>query len=307
MKVAVVGVGAVGGYFGGLLAKGGADVTFIARGERLEALRAKGLTVKSVKGDFSIRVRATDDPVEVGPVDLLLFCVKSYDTESAIRQALPMVGRESVVLSLQNGIDNEEKIAAFAGKEKVLAGVAYIGASVLEPGVVLHQESGKIVFGELDGGVSERVVGLKASFDRYGCPADASPDMKTVLWTKLAWNAPFNAINTLVGGPVKAIIENPHTFELARRVTEEVVIVANASGVSLAFEQIWERNIRFSQDYNVKTSMLQDLEAGKPLEYEALNGVIVKKATELGLPAPYNFALYALLCGVRSRSQQPLP
>ncbi|MBZ0168651.1 MAG: 2-dehydropantoate 2-reductase, partial [Kofleriaceae bacterium] len=288
-------VGAVGGYFGGLLAKGGADVTFIARRERLEALRTKGLTVKSWKGDFSIRVSATDNAAEVGPVDLVLFCVKSYDTESAIRQALPMVGPQTDVLSLQNGIDNEEKIASVIGQEKVLAGIAYIGASSPEPGVILHQESGKIVFGELDGGASERVAGLKAFFDRYGCPAEASPNMKTVLWAKLAWNAPFNSINTLVGGPVKTIIENPYTLELARLVTAEVVAAANASGVRLAFEQVWERNLKFSEHYDVKTSMLQDYEAGKPLEHEALNGVIIKKATALSLPTPYNFALYSLL------------
>ena len=299
MKVAVVGVGAVGGYFGGLLAKGGADVTFIARGKCLEALRARGLTVKSGKGDFSIRIRATDDPAEVGPVNLVLFCVKSYDTESAIRQALPMVGQETIVLSLQNGIDNEEKISSFIGMGKVLAGVAYIGASVQEPGVVLHQEGGKIVFGELDDGPSERVIRLKAFFDRYGLPAEGSPDMKKILWAKLAWNAPFNAINTLVGGPVKTIIENSHTFELARRVTEEVVTVANASGVHLAFAEVWERNIKFSKSYDVKTSMLQDLEAGKRLEYEALNGVIIKKAAELDLPTPYSLALYALLSGLQ--------
>jgi 2-dehydropantoate 2-reductase len=299
MKVAVVGVGAVGGYFGGLLAKGGADVTFIARGERLDVLRAQGLTVKSWKGDFSIRVSATDNAVEVGPVDLILFCVKSYDTESAIRLALPMVGLQTDVLSLQNGIDNEEKIASLIGQEKVLAGVAYIGASTPKPGVVLHQESGKIVFGELDGGISERVARLKAFFDRYGFPAEASPTIKAVLWTKLAWNAPFNAINTLVGGPVKAIIENPHTLELARLVTAEVVAVANASGVSLAFEEVWGRNVKFSQHYDVKTSMLQDHEAGKPLEHEALNGVVIKKAAEYGLHAPYNFTLYALLSALQ--------
>jgi 2-dehydropantoate 2-reductase len=295
MKVAVVGVGAVGGYFGGLLAKGGADVTFIARGKRLEALRTKGLSVKSWKGDFSVQVNATDDPAEVGPVDLVLFCVKSYDTESAIRQALPMIEKHTNVLSLQNGIDNEEKIASLVGQEKVLAGVAYIGASAPEPGVVLHHESGKIVFGELDGGVSERVVKLKAFFDGYGFPADTSPNIKAGLWTKLAWNAPFNAINTLVGGPVKAIIANPYTLELARLVTAEVVSVSNAYGVHLAFEQVWERNLKFSEHYDVKTSMLQDYEAGKPLEYEALNGVIIEKAAALGLPTPYNFALYSLL------------
>src|SRR5574337_1729073 len=180
LKVAVVGVGAVGGYFGGLLAKSGADVTFIARSVRLEALRTTGLTVKSWKGDFSVRVSATDDPTKVGPVDLILFCVKSYDTESAIHLALSMVGRESIVLSLQNSIDNEEKIASLVGKEKVLAGVAYIGASVLEPGVVCHQESGRIVFGEIDGGISDRIIRLKAFFDRYGLPAEGSPDMKKI-------------------------------------------------------------------------------------------------------------------------------
>jgi 2-dehydropantoate 2-reductase len=206
-----------------------------------------------------------------------------------------MIGQQTDVLSLQNGIDNEEKIASLIGKEKVLAGVAYIGASAPELGVVLHQESGKIVFGELDGSVSERVFRLKAFFDRYGLPAEASPNMKTVLWTKLAWNAPFNAINTLVGGPVKAILENPHTHELARLVTAEVVAVANASGVRLVFKEVWERNLKFSQHYDVKTSMLQDHEAGKPLEHEALNGVVIKEATGLDLQAPYNFALYALL------------
>jgi len=113
-----MGVGAVGGYFGGLLAKGGADVTFIVRGKHLAALKAKGLTVRSVKGDFSLPVKATDDPGEVGPVDVILFCVKSYHTERAMRQALPMVGNETVVLSLQNGVDNEEKIAAIIGKER---------------------------------------------------------------------------------------------------------------------------------------------------------------------------------------------
>ncbi len=293
-----MGAGAVGGYFGGLLVKGGADVTFIARGKRLEAVRAKGLTVKSMKGDFSLLVRATDDPEEVGPVDLILFCVKSYDTGRAMRQALPMVGRETVVLSLQNGIDNEDKIADVVGKDKVLAGVAYIGSSVPEPGVILHEAEGKIVFGELEGGVSDRVFMLKQFFDHCGLPAEGSADIRRALWSKLAWNAPFNAINALVGGLVRSIVENPQTLELARRVTEEVVAVANASGIPLALEEVWERNLRFSRRSDIKTSMLQDLEAGRPLEHEALNGIIVKKGADLGIPTPYSFALYALLSQV---------
>ncbi len=301
MKVAVMGSGAVGGYYGGLLANGGADVTFIARGKHLEALRAQGLRVKSVKGDFSLLVKATDDPQEVGPVNLILFCVKSYDTEPAMRQALPMVEKETVILSLQNGIDNEEKIASVVGKEKVLAGVAYIGSGVPEPGVILHEAEGKIAFGELDGGVSGRVLKLKEFFDRCDLPAEASPDMKKALWAKLAWNAPFNAINALVGGLVNAIVENPQTLDLARRVTAEVVAVASASGVPLALDEVWERNLRFSQRSDIKTSMLQDLEMGRPLEHEALNGIIVKYGTKLGIPTPYNFTLYALLVNLQAK------
>lgn len=289
-----MGAGAVGGYFGGLLAKGGADVTFIARGKHLEALRVKGLMVKSVKGDFFLPVQATDDPQEVGQVDLILFCVKSYDTETAIRQALPMVGEGTLLLSLQNGVDNEEKIGAIVGEGKVLGGVAYIGSRVKEPGVILHEMGGRIVFGELQGGLSERVLRLKAFFDRCGLEASASPDIKKVLWMKLAWNAPFNAINTLVGGPVKAIIENPSTLELARRTTEEVMAVAKGLGIGLP-PDLWEKNLGLARGADIKSSTLQDLEAGKPLEHEALNGIIVKKGACLGIPTPYNFTLYALL------------
>lgn len=301
MKVAVMGAGAVGGYFGGLLAKGDADVTFIARGKHLAALKAKGLSVKSVKGDFSLPVKATDDPKEVGPVNLILFCVKSYDTEAAMRQALPMVGKETVVLSLQNGIDNEEKIASIVGKEKVLAGVAYIGSSVAEPGVILHEMEGKIAFGELDGSMSERVLKVKEFFDRCGLPAEASPHIGKALWAKLTWNAPFNAINALVGGLVKAIVENPQTLELAKQVTAEVVAVASASGTPLTFEEVWARHLRFVRRSDIKSSMLQDLELGRPLEHEALNGIIVKKGGELGIPTPYNFALYALLSQLQAK------
>lgn len=294
MKVAVMGAGAVGGYFGGLLAKGGAEVIFIARCKHLEALRAKGLMVKSFKGDFSLPAKATDDPKEVGQVDLILFCVKSYDTETAIRQALPMVGEETVVLSLQNGVDNEEKLAAIVGEGKVLGGVAYIGSRVPEPGVILHEMGGRIVFGELQGGLSERVLKLKSFFDQRGLEASASPDIKKALWAKLAWNAPFNAINALVGGPVKAIVENPSTLELARRTTEEVMAIATGLGIELP-PDLWEKNLGLARGADIKSSTLQDLEAGKPLEHEALNGIIVKKGAHLGIPTPYNFTLYALL------------
>lgn len=296
MKIAVMGAGAVGGYFGGLLAKGGLDVTFIARGKHLEAIKDHGLEIKSSRGDFTVKAKATSDPKEIGPVELILFCVKSYDTEAATRQCLPMMKDHTVILSLQNGVDNEEKIAAIVGERGVLGGVAYIGAGIVEPGVICHNAEGRIVFGEMQGGISDRVKRLEQTFREAGFPAEVSSNIRAILWGKLCWNATFNALNTLVGGEVKILMERPETRTLARQVMEEVRAVAVANGVPLPKDLI-ERLLKWTDTAaaEMRTSTRQDLEAGKPLEVEALNGVVVRKGQAAGVPTPYNFALYALL------------
>lgn len=296
MKVAVMGGGAVGGYFGALLEKGGVDVTLIARGRHLEVIKARGLHVKSPNEDFTIHPTAVEDPGAVGPVDLILFCVKSYDTETATRQCLPMVKESTAILSLQNGVDNEAKIAEIAGAEKVLGGVAYIGAAVAEPGVILHTAEGRIVFGEVPGGISERVKRLEQTFRDAGVPAEMSANIQAILWGKLCWNATFNALNTLVGGEVRVVVECPETRALARAVMEEVRAVGVAEGVHLP-EEIVDKMLRWTETNaaRMKTSTRQDLEAGKPLEVEALNGVVVRKGKAVGIPTPLNFTLYGLL------------
>jgi 2-dehydropantoate 2-reductase len=303
VKIAVMGAGAVGGYFGGLLAKGGLDVTFIARGKHLEAIRAHGLRIKSYKGDFTVKAKATSDPKEIGPMELILFCVKSQDTEAATRQCLPMVKDNTIVLCLQNGIDNEEKIAAIVGVDKVLGGVAYLGASIVEPGVILHVAEGRIAFGEMQGGISDRVKRLDQIFREAGVPAEVSSNIQAILWGKLIWNAAFNALNTLVGGEVKTLVERPETRALARQVMEEVRAVAVANDVPLP-EDLVERLLKWTDTaaIEMKTSTRQDLEAGKPLEIEALNGVVVRKGLAAGVPTPYNFALYALLKAINPGS-----
>jgi len=295
-----MGAGAVGGYFGGLLAKRDVDVRFIARGRHLEALRAKGLIVKSYKGDFSLPVNATSDPGEVGPVDLILFAVKAYDTEVAVKQALPMVGSDTILLSLQNGVDNGEKMAAVVGKEKILEAAVYIGASIPEPGVILHTAGGRIIFGEPEGGITERVRKLEGFFKDHGIQAEASPDIRVPQWSKFAWNVAFNAINALIGGPVGRVVANQKTLELARRTIEEVMEIAKALRIPLP-DDLVERHVQWTLTMgpDIKTSTLQDLEAGKPLEIEAFNGVIVRKGQELGIPTPYNFALYGLLSALQ--------
>ena len=296
MKIAVMGAGAVGGYFGALLHRGGLDVTLIARGRHLEAIKAHGLRIKSIQGDLTVPAKAVGDPSAVGPVDLILFCVKSYDTESAARQCLPIVPESTAILSLQNGVDNEEKIAMVAGGEKVLGGVAYIGAGISEPGVIVHTAEGRIVFGEMHGGISERVRRLEQTFRDAGFPAEVSSNIQAILWGKLCWNAAFNALNTLVGGEVRVLLERPETRTLTRQVMEEVRAVAIANGVLLS-EDLVERLLTWTGTAagTMKTSTRQDLEAGKRLEVEALNGTVVRKGEAAGVPTPFNFALYALL------------
>ncbi|MFQ5989995.1 MAG: 2-dehydropantoate 2-reductase [Candidatus Methylomirabilales bacterium] len=296
MKIAVIGAGAVGGYFGALLHRGGLDVTLVARGRHLEAIKARGLQIKSYGGDFTVPTRAVGDPIEVGPVDLILICVKSYDTESAARQCLPIIGDATAILSLQNGVDNEEKIAAIVGEEKVLGGVAYIGAAVAEPGVVVHMAEGRIVFGEMHGGTSERGKRLEQTFRDAGLPGEFSSDIRAALWRKLCWNAAFNALNALVGGEVDILVKHTEPRVLARAVMEEVRTVATSQGVEMP-QDVVDKLLHWTDTAatGMKTSMRQDFEAGRRLEAEALNGVVVKKGQAAGIPTPYNFALYALL------------
>jgi 2-dehydropantoate 2-reductase len=291
-----MGAGAVGGYFGALLHRGGLDVTLIARGRHLEAIQANGLRITSAQGDLTVRAKAVGDPGAVGPVDLILFCVKSYDTESAAHQCLPMVQEGTAVLSLQNGLDNEERIARALGGEKVLGGVAYIGAGISEPGVIVHTAEGRIVFGEMHGGISERVQRLEQTFRDVGFPAELSSNIQAILWGKLCWNAAFNALNTLVGGDVRVLLERPETRRLARQVMEEIRAVAIANGVLLSAD-LAERLLAWTDAAAgaMKTSTRQDLEAGKRLEVEALNGAVVRKGEAAGVPTPLNFTLYALL------------
>ena len=188
MRIAVYGAGGVGGYFGGRLARAGAEVHFIARGAHLQALRERGLRVRSVKGDFQVQVPATDDPAEVGPCDVVLFCVKTFDTDAAAARLGPLVGADTAVVSLQNGVENEEKLARAVGEDHVMGGAAFIFAGITEPGVIVHTGGpASITIGELDGHVSHRAQRLLACCERAGFEAELSASIKTVLWGKLAF------------------------------------------------------------------------------------------------------------------------
>ncbi len=295
MRIAVMGAGAVGGYFGAKLAASGQSAAFIARGQHLEILRKDGLKIKSPHGELHIRSLFTSNPAEVGPVDLILFCVKSYDTEKAAKEIAPLVRENTRILSLQNGIDNPDKIAALWGKSRTLAGVVYIGACVSAPGLIEHSSGGRIVLGELDGEVSEETERVDELFSDSQIPCVLSTEIRKVMWKKLVWNAPFGALSCLARATVKEIMESDSLRKLALDCMEEIRAAAKSQGIELELSVVEEAMNLSRSIGDFKPSMFQDLEAGKPLEYEAFNGVVLNRLQQTGNKAPINETFYALL------------
>ncbi len=295
MRIAVMGAGAVGGYFGVKLAAAH-DVFLIARGRHLEGMRRTGLAVQSFAGDLRAEPsRCTGDPAQVGQVDLILFCVKSYDTETSARALSPMIGERTLILSLQNGVDNADKLARLWGQEKTLAGVVYLGAQVTLPGVIKHSSGGRVVFGQLDGNATPTTEAIEQAFKAAAIPCEISRNVRRAQWQKLLWNAPFCALSCLTRATVKDIIESASLTQLAVDCMEEVRDAAQAAGLALDGALI-EETLRFSKALgDFKPSMLQDLEARKPLEFEAFNGVVVNLQRQAGKKASTNQVFYAAL------------
>jgi 2-dehydropantoate 2-reductase len=297
VRIAVVGAGGVGCYFGGRLARAGGDVHLLARGRHLRAIRDHGLRISGARGEFAVALPATDDPADIGPSDIVLFCVKSYDTKAAVELLPPLLHPTTAVVSLQNGIDSDEKIAARVGPEHVMGGAAFIFASVVEPGVV-HDAGGpgSLVFGELDGSTSARGEALLAMCEKAGIPAELVTDIRVRLWDKFAFicaQAGMTACTHLPIGEVRAI---PETWAMFRKIVDEVVALGAAEGVGLPSET-GPKIARFAQALPAGgfSSLYHDLVGGRPLELEALHGFVVQRSRAHGLAAPMSEAVYALL------------
>jgi 2-dehydropantoate 2-reductase len=298
MKILVMGAGAVGCYYGGRLAQAGHNVTFVARGENLRTLRSAGLTVTSVHGDFHLpRVSAIEHVEESEACDLVLVCVKSYDTAQAAEALRPAIGPDTLVLSLQNGVENEDILAKALNTTNVLGGMVYIGAELVSSGVVVHTFSGRLVFGERNGERTTRAERLEQIFLEAGLQAELSPDITATLWDKLMWNAAFNAVATLTRSTVGEILANPQTRLLIRDTMLEVIAVAQTQGLNL-HESRADEHIESSQSPAMSafaTSMAQDFARGKRLEYDALNGAVVRAGQRYHVPTPLNQTFCALL------------
>ena len=306
MKILIMGTGGVGGYYGGLLALQGNDVTFIARGAHLDAIRKEGLKVKSVHGDFTIfPARASQDPGEFGEFDLILFCVKTYNTDEAAQAIRPAVDPQTVVLSLQNGIDAGERIGKVIGSEHVIGGVTWLSSAVEAPGIIRQISLfRRIVLGELTGGWSKRIESIVEAFKITGITVEASEDIQKVLWTKLVFISAVSSIGSLTRLPMGDYRSIPETRSLLENMMKEVETVARANGVNLD-EDVIVRWLEFidTSAAHIKPSMQLDIEAGHRTELESMIGVVCRKGRELGIPTPAADFVYASLLPVEWKAR----
>jgi 2-dehydropantoate 2-reductase len=281
-----------------LLARAGDDVTFIARGAHLEAIRAHGLTVKSrLAGEFRLPAKATADPKEIGTVDLVLFCVKTYDTEPAAALIQPIVGPDTVILSVQNGIDNDERIARTIGRGTVISAAAQVNAHVEGPGIIGQTAgAGRLIFGANAGNLGTRNEQLYQHCKDAGIVADLQPDIKAVLWSKFMFICGFSGVTALTRLAIGPILACAETKAMFRGAMVEVDAVAKSQGVALP-GGVPDQGLKMSAGLEpwAKGSMAHDLASGRRLELESLNGTVVRLGQAKSVPTPLNFAIYAAL------------
>ena len=297
MKIGVVGTGGVGGYFGILLVRAGLDTHFLARGKHLRSILENGLEVLSDEWTLRMMVHATAEPEEIGPVDLVLFCVKAYDTVEAGRLLAPMVEEETVILNLQNGIDNIEKLAEMYGGDRVLGGITYIESAIASPGVIAHLGApGRIEFGEMSGKRTERALKILDTFCEANIEASLSENIVPVLWGRFLLICAVHGVCTLARARLGMVLSHSETRDLLVGVMREVEAVARASGVALSANVVDDAlALTESFDQRFKCSMLRDLEWKRQTEVEALNGMIVRMGKELGVDTPLNRVIHACL------------
>ena len=297
MKIAIFGTGGVGGYFGGRLAASGADVTFIARGAQLEALRARGLRIESPKGDVTVHpVQATDAPASLGAVDAVFFTVKMYDAESAAASLAPLVGPGTVVIPFQNGVESVDILIRAVGREAVAGGTAYVAAVVSEPGVIKHTAMETLIFGELAGGRSPRLERVHAACQPAGFEARLSTNIHADIWAKFIRLTVFSGMTAVTRMPLGTSREDPDLYAMMEAAWDEGMAVARARGVTLAPGLLDEiRHMTASLPPHAKSSMLEDLERGKRLELPWLSGAIVRLGEASGVLTPTHRLITALL------------
>jgi 2-dehydropantoate 2-reductase len=288
MRIAILGAGGVGGYFGGRFAAAGADIHFIARGEHLSALRAHGLRIESPLGNLHLpAVNATDDPAAVGPVDLVLFTVKLYDVESAVAQLKPLVGPQTIIVPLQNGVDTFDVLTRAVGKQHVVGGTTYVSAVIAEPGLIRHTAMDTLVFGPVSGPAPAQLVELQALCTTAGCKGVLSDHIMVDIWTKFARLSVFSGITSVTRSPIGPVRQDPDLRALVEAALHESIMVGRARQIPLSHNIFPEAMRGFdAMPPQARSSMLEDLERGRRIELPWLSGAVARIGRETGVKTP---------------------
>jgi 2-dehydropantoate 2-reductase len=288
MRIAIVGAGGVGGYFGGRLAAAGADVTFLARGAHLDAMRARGLRIESPKGNVHLpRVRAESDPVAIGPADVVFFAVKLYDTEGALAMLPPLIGPDTLIVGFQNGVETVGTLTRAVGSDHTAGGVSYVSAVIAEPGVIRHTAMDHLLFGMPDGSASPRLDALLEACRPAGFQATLSRDITVEIWTKFVRLSVFSGMTAVTRGPIGVIVNDPDLLEMLKAAMRETLAVAHAKGV--AVPGTIDEDVAAAYKAlppQAKASMLEDLERGRRIELPWLSGAVVRLGREAGVATP---------------------
>ena len=296
MRIVVMGSGGLGGYFGGLLARSGVDVTFVARGAHLQALQERGLSVRSVNGDFTVSVQACADPRGLPPSEMVLFCVKTYDAAAAAALLQPVVDAQTIILTLQNGVDTAAELQATFGRGTVLAGVTRIGSTLVAPGVIEQPTTDRLIeFGSLTGQAQEHVERVRTLCTTAEIPTLVSPNIQRSLWEKLVFIAPFSGLSTLTRLTPAQLLAHDPTRGLYRTIMQETATVAQAvAGVA---PEIVERTMHYLDTAGDpgESSMAVDFQRQRRIEVDAIHGAVVRHGQRLGLSTPLNQMLYHAL------------
>ena len=297
MKIAVMGAGGIGGCYGGLLAKARNDVTLIARGAHLAAIKEKGLQLIQPEGDFTVAVAATDDPSQVGPVELVIFSVKAHQNSIAVPLIEPLIGEDTTILTIQNGVESADELGQDYGAERVLPGSAYLLSNITSPGVIKQLSLvPRVAFGESNGDRSQRAVAIRDSFCEANIEAELSDDISKALWSKLLYNSPANGMASAARLSPRDLIEYPHGAAMFRSAIQEVANVGTAYGIPFGQDDVQgAMDLITARPMGARGSMQADLEAGRPLELEAIVGSVGRIGREVNVPTPVFDMLYTLL------------
>jgi 2-dehydropantoate 2-reductase len=293
--IMMVGAGSVGGYFGAHLAKHHPNVAFLLRPKTLAAVRQQGLRIRSASGTITVRPQAAADAKELPAPDLIILAVKAYDLDEALAQIETVLTDRTVILTLQNGIDTEDRIIARFKRDCVVGGVAFIYSKIVSPGLIDHYKKGTVAIGELMGHESERVLQIRELFTNAGIPCQLSKDIRRSKWEKMCWNCVFNPLTVLIDDKVSRALEHPEMMRVIHQIVAEVTAVSAAVKVPLPSDMP-DRVVKWTQEIrDIHTSMYDDWKAGRQTEIRNLNGYIVDQGRALGIPTPVNEALTAMI------------